>query len=100
MTTPGVRSQGLIEEHSDFLRESVGDESPPRSLRPRSPARSAPARGGLRGSLDAPKRLPARPWATRVLEIALSVPRKRSGGATSRASLGPAREARRPARVS
>jgi putative transposase len=79
MTSAGVVAKALIEEHSDFLRESVamiateimeaeierqigagkGEVSEARSTH----------RNGYR----------PRPWATRVGEIELAVPRKRSG---------------------
>ena len=79
MTSAGVVAKALIEEHSDFLRESVamiaaeimeaeierqigagkGEVSETRSTH----------RNGYR----------PRPWATRVGEIELAVPRKRSG---------------------
>jgi putative transposase len=79
MTSAGVVAKALIEEHSDFLKESVamiaaeimeaeierqigagkGEVSEGRSTH----------RNGYR----------ARPWATRVGEIELAVPRKRSG---------------------
>jgi transposase-like protein len=79
MTSAGVVAKALIEEHADFLRESVamiaaeimeaeierqigagkGEVSEARSTH----------RNGYR----------QRPWATRVGEIELAVPRKRSG---------------------
>ena len=81
MTTPEVVAETLIAEHSDFLREAVaavaaqimeaeisteigagrGEVSPGRTTR----------RNGYR----------PRPWETRVGEIELAIPRKRSGEA-------------------
>jgi len=56
MTSAGVVARALIEEHSDFLRESVVMIAP-RSWRPRSSARSGARRGEVSGgALDPPKR--------------------------------------------
>jgi putative transposase len=79
MTSAGVVAKALIEEHSDFLRESVAmiateimEAEIERQIGARrgevSEARST-HRNGYR----------QRPWATRVGEIELAVPRKRSG---------------------
>ena len=79
MTSAGVVAKALIEEHSDFLRESVAmiaaeimEAEIERQIGARrgevSEARST-HRNGYR----------PRPWATRVGEIELAVPRKRSG---------------------
>lgn len=75
MTSAGVVAKALIDEHSDFLRESVAmiaTEIMEAQIGARrgevSEARST-HRNGYR----------QRPWATRVGEIELAVPRKRSG---------------------
>lgn len=79
MTSAGVVAKALIEEHADFLRESVAmiaaeimEAEIERQIGARrgeiSEARST-HRNGYR----------QRPWATRVGEIELAVPRKRSG---------------------
>ncbi|HEY0316867.1 MAG TPA: IS256 family transposase [Solirubrobacterales bacterium] len=81
MTSAGVVAKALIEEHSDFLRESVAmiaaeimEAEIERQIGARrgevSEGRSA-HRNGYRQRL----------WATRVGEIELAVPRKRSGRA-------------------
>jgi putative transposase len=91
MTTPEVVAKTLIEEHADFLREAVamvaaqlmeaeiageigagrGEVSPGRATH----------RNGYR----------QRPWETRVGEIDLAVPRKRSGAAYFPSFLEPRR---------
>ncbi len=79
MTSAGVVAKPLIEEHSDFLRDSVAmiateimEAEIERQIGARrdevTEARST-HRNGYR----------QRPWATRVGEIELAVPRKRSG---------------------
>jgi len=91
MTTPEVVAKTLIDEHADFLREAVAMVAAQlmeaeigaeigASRGERSPAR-ATHRNGYRERL----------WETRVGEIELAVPRKRSGEAYFPSFLEPRR---------
>lgn len=92
MTSAGVVAKALIDEHSDFLRESVAmiaTEIMEAQIGARrgevSEARST-HRNGYR----------QRPWATRSARSSWRCPASAPGRATSRASWSPAKEARRP----
>ena len=90
MTTAEVVAKTLIDEHADFLRDAVAlvaAELMEAEIAPRS----APARARSREPVDPPKRLPPRPWATRVGEIELLVPRKRRARAYFPSFLEPRR---------
>jgi putative transposase len=80
MTSAGVVAKALIEEHSDFLRESVAmiaaeimEAEISRQIGAGKGEVAAEARSTHRNGYR------PRPWATRVGEIELAVPRKRSG---------------------
>ena len=94
MTSAGVVAKALIEEHSDFLRESVAMIAA--EIMEAEIERQIGAGKGEVSEARATHRngYRQRPWATRVGEIELAVPRP--GRATSQASWSPAREARRP----
>lgn len=79
MTSAGVVAKALIEEHSDFLRESVAMVAAEIME-----AEIAHQIGAGRGEVSETRSTHRngyrpRPWATRVGEIELAVPRKRSG---------------------
>ena len=80
MTSAGVVAKALIEEHGDFLRESVAmiaaeimEAEISRQIGAGKGEVAAEARNTHRNGYR------PRPWATRVGEIELAVPRKRSG---------------------
>jgi transposase-like protein len=79
MTSAGVVAKALIEEHSDFLRESVAMIAA--EIMEAEIARQIGAGKGEVSEARATHRngYRPRPWATRVGEIELAVPRKRSG---------------------
>ncbi len=79
MTSAGVVAKALIEEHADFLRESVAMIAA--QIMEAEIARQVGAgKGEVSGARSAHRNgYRQRPWATRVGEIELAVPRKRSG---------------------
>jgi putative transposase len=79
MTSAGVVAKALIEEHSDFLRESVAMIAA--EIMEAEIARQIGAGKGevSEARLTHRNGYRSRPWATRVGEIELAVPRKRSG---------------------
>lgn len=79
MTSAGVVAKALIEEHSDFLRESVAMIAG--EIMEAEIARQIGAGKGevSEGRSTHRNGYRPRPWATRVGEIELAVPRKRSG---------------------
>lgn len=79
MTSAGVVAKALIEEHSDFLRESVAMIAS--QIMEAEIARQIGAGKGEVTETRSTHRngYRPRPWATRVGEIELAVPRKRSG---------------------
>ena len=79
MTSAGVVAKALIEEHSDFLRESVAMIAA--EIMEAEIERQIGARRGeiSEGRSTHRNGYRPRPWATRVGEIELAVPRKRSG---------------------
>lgn len=79
MTSAGVIAKALIEEHSDFLRESVAMIAA--EIMEAEIERQIGAGKGEVSEARATHRngYRQRPWATRVGEIELAVPRKRSG---------------------
>lgn len=79
MTSAGVVAKALIEEHSDFLRESVAMIAA--EIMEAEIERQIGAGKGEVSEARATHRngYRQRPWATRVGEIELAVPRKRSG---------------------
>jgi putative transposase len=79
MTSAGVVAKALIEEHSDFLRESVAMIAA--EIMEAEISRQIGAGRGEVAEARATHRngYRQRPWATRVGEIELAVPRKRSG---------------------
>lgn len=79
MTSAGVVAKALIEEHSDFLRESVAMIAA--EIMEAEIARQVGAGKGEVSEARSTHRngYRQRPWATRVGEIELAVPRKRSG---------------------
>jgi putative transposase len=79
MTSAGVVAKALIEEHSDFLRESVAMIAA--QIMEAEIARQVGAGKGEVSDARSTHRngYRQRPWATRVGEIELAVPRKRSG---------------------
>jgi putative transposase len=79
MTSAGVVAKALIEEHSDFLRESVAMIAA--EIMEAEIARQIGAGKGevSEGRSTHRNGYRQRPWATRVGEIELAVPRKRSG---------------------
>jgi transposase-like protein len=79
MTSAGVVAKALIEEHSDFLRESVAMIAA--QIMEAEIARQVGAGKGEVSEARSTHRngYRQRPWATRVGEIDLAVPRKRSG---------------------
>jgi putative transposase len=79
MTSAGVVAKALMEEHSDFLRESVAMIAA--EIMEAEISRQVGAGRGEVSEARATHRngYRPRPWATRVGEIELAVPRKRSG---------------------
>lgn len=79
MTSAGVVAKALIEEHSDFLRESVAMIAA--EIMEAEIARQIGAGKGevSEGRSTHRNGYRPRPWGTRVGEIELAVPRKRSG---------------------
>jgi putative transposase len=79
MTSAEVVAKALIEEHPDFLRESVAMVA--REIMEAEISRQiGAARGEIAESRSTHRNgYRPRPWATRVGEIELAVPRKRSG---------------------
>src|SRR5882757_4998924 len=79
MTTSEVVARTLIDEHSDFLREAV--EALAAQLMEAEISAEIGARRGEITEARVTHRngYRPRPWATRVGEIELAVPRKRSG---------------------
>jgi putative transposase len=79
MTSAGVVAKALIEEHSDFLRESVAMIAT--EIMEAEIERQIGAGKGEVSEVRSTHRngYRQRPWATRVGEIELAVPRKRSG---------------------
>ena len=80
MTSAEVVAKALIEEHSDFLRESVAMIAA--EIMEAEISRQIGAGKGEVVETRSTHRngYRPRPWATRVGEIELAVPRKRSGG--------------------
>jgi putative transposase len=79
MTSAGVVAKALIDEHSDFLRESVAmiaTEIMEAEIERQIGARKGEVSDGRSTHRNGYR---PRPWATRVGEIELAVPRKRSG---------------------
>ena len=78
ITSAEVVAKALIEEHSEFLRESVAMVA--RELMEAEVSRQIGAgKGEVSGARSTHRnRYRPRPWATRVGEIELAVPRKRS----------------------
>jgi transposase-like protein len=91
MTSAEVVAKALIDEHADFLRESVAMVS--RELMEAEISRQIGAGKGEVAEARATHRngYRQRPWATRVGEIELAVPRKRSGEAYFPSFLEPRR---------
>jgi len=91
MTTPEVVAKTLIEEHSDFLREAVAMVAA--QLMEAEIAGEIGASRGERSAERATHRngYRERLWETRVGEIELAVPRKRSGAAYFPSFLEPRR---------
>ena len=79
MTSAEVVAKALIDEHSDFLRESVAMGA--REIMEAEISRQIGAGKGEVAEARSTHRngYRPRPWATRVGEIELAVPRKRSG---------------------
>ena len=79
MTSAGVVAKALIDEHADFLRESVAMIAS--EIMEAEIARQIGAGKGevSEGRSTHRNGYRPRPWATRVGEIELAVPRKRSG---------------------
>ena len=91
MTTPEVVAKTLIDEHSDFMREAVAIVA-----REIMEAEISGQIGALRGEISAERSTHRngyrdRLWETRVGEIELQVPRKRSGAAYFPSFLEPRR---------
>ena len=91
MTTPEVVAKTLIDEHSDFMREAVAIVA-----RELMEAEISGEIGALRGEVSAERATHRngyrdRLWETRVGEIELAVPRKRSGAAYFPSFLEPRR---------
>ncbi len=91
MTTPEVVAKTLIDEHSDFMREAVAIVA-----REIMEAEISGQIGALRGEISAERSTHRngyrdRLWETRVGEIELQVPRKRSGSAYFPSFLEPRR---------
>lgn len=79
MTTPEVVAKTLIDEHSDFLKEAVRMIAA-ELMEAEISSQIGAARGEVSDSREAHRNgYRPRPWATRVGEIELAVPRKRSG---------------------
>ncbi len=79
MTSAGVVAKALIEEHSDFLRESVAMIAA-EIMEAEIERQIGAGRGEVSESRSTHRNgYRPRPWATRVGEIELAVPRKRSG---------------------
>lgn len=79
MTSAGVVAKALIDEHADFLRESVAMVA--REIMEAEISRQIGAGKGEVAEARSTHRngYQQRSWATRVGEIELAVPRKRSG---------------------
>jgi putative transposase len=79
MTSAGVVAKALIDEHSDFLREGVAMIAA--EIMEAEIGRQIGAGKGEVTEVRSTHRngYRPRPWATRVGEIELAVPRKRSG---------------------
>jgi transposase-like protein len=79
MTTPEVVAKTLITEHSDFLRDAVAAVAA-QLMEAEISAEIGAGRGEVTGTRSTHRNgYRPRPWATRVGEIELAVPRKRSG---------------------
>ena len=79
MTTPEVVANTLITEHSDFLREAVAAVAA-QLMEAEISAQIGAAKGEITEARTSHRNgYRPRPWATRVGEIELAVPRKRSG---------------------
>jgi transposase-like protein len=79
MTSAGVVAKALIEEHSDFLKESVAMIAA-EIMEAEIGRQIGAGRGEVsEGRSTHRNGYRPRPWATRVGEIELAVPRKRSG---------------------
>lgn len=79
MTSAGVVAKALVEGHSDFLKESVAMIATEIMEAEISRQIGAP-RGEITEARSTHRNgYRSRPWATRVGEIELAVPRKRSG---------------------
>jgi len=79
MTSAGVVAKALIEEHSDFLRESVAMIAT-QIMEAEIERQIGAGKGEIsEGRATHRNGYRQRPWATRVGEIELAVPRKRSG---------------------
>ena len=79
MTTPEVVAKTLITEHSDFLREAVAAVAA-QLMEAEISAQIGAGRGEVSEARTSHRNgYRPRPWATRVGEIELAVPRKRSG---------------------
>jgi transposase-like protein len=79
MTSAGVVAKALIEEHSDFLRESVAMIAT-QIMEAEIERQIGAGKGEIsEGRSTHRNGYRQRPWATRVGEIELAVPRKRSG---------------------
>jgi len=95
MTSAGVVAKALIDEHSDFLRESVAMIAA-ELMEAEIERQIGAGRGEVSEARSTHRNgYRQRPWATRVGEIELAVPRKRWARATSRASWSPANAPRR-----
>jgi transposase-like protein len=79
MTSAGVVAKALVEEHSDFLRESVAMIAA-QIMEAEIERQIGAGKGEIsEGRSTHRNGYRQRPWATRVGEIELAVPRKRSG---------------------
>jgi putative transposase len=79
MTTPEVVARTLIAEHSDFLREAVAAVAA-QLMEAEISAQIGADRGEITETRSTHRNgYRPRPWATRVGEIELAIPRKRSG---------------------
>ena len=79
MTSAGVVAKALIEEHSDFLRESVAMIAA-EIMEAEIERQIGAGKGEITEARTTHRNgYRQRPWATRVGEIELAVPRKRSG---------------------
>ncbi len=80
MTSAGVVAKALVEEHPDFLREAVAMIAT-ELMEAEISAQIGAGKGEVAAEARSTHRngYRQRPWATRVGEIELAVPRKRSG---------------------